>query len=77
MDYIFWKLPKDFGDGWLSKNANDLVRVIVGFVCPTEAEAVEFIKRIAFSSPNRKANVRTVERIIDEMGWAAKNEGGN
>ncbi len=62
------ELPKGFGDGWLSKNAADLVRIglIAGF------DRTELVRRLCFAcDPSRITNAATVGRILDEMAGEA------
>jgi hypothetical protein len=70
MSVLANQLPERFGDGWLSKNAQDMVRValIAGF------DAKELIRRIALRPrPGRvgaTTNAATVEHVMAEMDEA-------
>jgi hypothetical protein len=57
------QLPADFGEGWMSAPARDLMRValLAGF------DAHELGRRIALASHQGTTNARTVERIMGEM----------
>jgi hypothetical protein len=57
-------VPGNLGDGWMSRNARDMV-VIAAFAGFDRAEAV---RRVALrSNPSRTTNAATVERVLDEM----------
>jgi len=57
-------LPDDFGDGWMTGNARDLMRIglIAGF------DAGVLARRLARAGkPGRMLNAATVERVLGEM----------
>ena len=58
-------LPKAFGQGWLSANARDLIRIMVAF---GGCDAQELVRRVALAgTPGRITNTATVEHVIAEM----------
>jgi hypothetical protein len=58
-------LPRRFGDGWLSRNARDLMQISIllgGF------DQDELVRRVvAAGSPDRTTNTATVDRVLGEM----------
>ena len=58
-------LPAGFGDGWMSANARDEIRIAVllaGF------DRDELLRRVALAANgDRSVNCATVERVLDEM----------
>ncbi|KQP62994.1 hypothetical protein [Nocardioides sp. Leaf285] len=57
-------LRPEAGDGWLSANARDMIRIaaFAGF------DPDEVLRRVAMRAhPERDVNVRTVEAVLDEM----------
>lgn len=57
-------VPRDLGDGWMSRNARDMI-VIAAFAGFDRAEVV---RRVALRShPGRTTNAATVERVMAEM----------
>ena len=63
------KLPKDFGDGWMSNNAADLCKIAVMFGGFDREELVRrIVKRIGERRlKGEKVNVTTVEAVMSEM----------
>jgi hypothetical protein len=57
-------LPAGFGDGWLSKNARDTMRIAIMF---GGFDRDELIRRVAMAGSDRTTNAGTVGRILDEM----------
>lgn len=58
-------LPPGFGDGWLSANAADLIRIAVTFGGFPKQETV---RRVALAGdPTRKTNAATVCRVLQEL----------
>lgn len=63
-------LPEGYGDGWMSKNAQDLVRIAVYFA---GFDAAEVTNRIfATSNPKLTCNTATVQRVLQEIDMEIK-----
>lgn len=55
-------LAADFGDGWMTKNASDLCKIMVAF---GNADAQDLVKTISFlHKRNCLVNQRTVEKAL-------------
>lgn len=57
-------LPAGFGDGWMSVNARDAVRVALFAGFEPRELVLRIVKR---SHPGRRVNERTVLRVMSEM----------
>jgi hypothetical protein len=58
-------LPADFGDGWLTSSARDLVKIAV---CLAGFDAQDLANRLARTkSRGQRLNAATVERVLAEM----------
>jgi hypothetical protein len=56
-------LPKEFGEGWLSRRANDLVRLACFSM--TDGEAKDFVNKLTLAGSTEKTvNIRTVEKVL-------------
>lgn len=64
-DEIIALLPPDFGQGWMTKSARDLVKIAV-YVAGVDAKVL--ISRLARAG-ERGANINaaTVQRVLGEM----------
>ena len=63
-------LPRDFGDGWMSQAAKDMLRIAIFAGFNTQQLVQQLVMRSA-RNPHRKVNVRTVEAVLDELGGEA------
>jgi hypothetical protein len=57
-------ISADFGEGWMSKAARDMVRIaaFAGF------DVKDLVHRVAKTAdPNRTTNVATIERVMAEI----------
>jgi hypothetical protein len=60
-------LPDDFGIGWASANARDLIRIACTF---GNFSAAEVIPAVIARSTSRTVNTRTVEAVLAEITTA-------
>lgn len=68
MLYTMSMLSENYGDGWLSCEARDMLQVYSSFVFIGD-EQERVLRAVALGgTPGRTTNMATVDRVINELG---------